>query len=85
MAEVVSSLHGDLQFYDDPYYKYESLPKDHFRLLEIKGNLNSDVLEEPIEISLAAYPLTNCPSYVALSYTWGNPAPEEDPTMAIFT
>lgn len=58
-----------------PYYNYHPLPAGSIRLLQIDSVLASsnplDDLQEDLKISLHDYPLSSCPDYVALSYTWG--------------
>lgn len=42
-------------------------------------------LEDEIKISLTTFKLSDCPSYVALSYTWGLPGTSADPEPSVFT
>ncbi|KAG7008480.1 hypothetical protein G7Y79_00005g016210 [Physcia stellaris] len=67
-----------------PYLKYDPLPQGHVRLLRFQGSLISDY-EDEIEISLITAPLSNCPPYITLSYTWECPEPVQDPKTIIFT
>lgn len=59
-----------------PYYNYHPLPVGSIRLLQIdrvvapSGDSEDDLLED-LKISLHDYPLSSCPDYIALSYTWG--------------
>ncbi|KAL8716532.1 MAG: hypothetical protein Q9225_006144 [Loekoesia sp. 1 TL-2023] len=77
---------GDSKAADrDPYMKYKPLPEGHIRLLKIKENPYPSNLEEEIAVELTTVSLTDHPPYIALSYTWGDPVPYEDPTTAIFT
>ena len=69
----------------DPYLKYDPLPEDHIRLLRMQGGLNTSYSEDEIRISLISAPLSECPPYVTLSYTWADPEPLQDPKTAIFT
>ena len=65
---------------------YDPLPDNFVRLLRIQYPQNSTIdFEAEIEISLVSVPLAECPPYVTLSYTWGDPEPYEDPTTVIFT
>lgn len=47
----------------------ESLRGRRIRLLNLKPGGG----EEAIHFDLEIYSLDNCPNYIALSYTWGNP------------
>lgn len=59
-----------------PYYNYHPLPAGSIRLLQIdrvvapSADPEDDLLED-LKISLHDYPLSSCPDYIALSYTWG--------------
>ncbi|KAH7328094.1 heterokaryon incompatibility protein-domain-containing protein [Stachybotrys elegans] len=72
-----------------PYYNYELLEPQSIRLLR----LHSDSSEQDaaanhtadIRVSLKHFPLSSCPQFAALSYTWGDPTIEPDPRYAIFT
>lgn len=59
-----------------PYYNYHPLPTGSIRLLQIDivsvpSRNPVDDIQEDLRISLRDYPLSGCPAYVALSYTWG--------------
>ncbi len=75
-----------------PYYDYRPLSSGWIRLLQIRDDgYHSGVSESDgsfsstIEVTLAEYPLSSCPEYTAVSYTWGSPTREPDPSYAIFT
>ncbi|KAH8807332.1 heterokaryon incompatibility protein-domain-containing protein [Xylogone sp. PMI_703] len=40
---------------------------------------------DPIRVSMYEFPLSSCPNFTTLSYTWGNPTPVVDPSWNIFT
>ncbi|KAK4237174.1 heterokaryon incompatibility protein-domain-containing protein, partial [Achaetomium macrosporum] len=78
-----------------PYYDYRPLRNGWIRLLQIRDDGYHNSIDESdesdesfsstIEVSLAEHPLSSCPEYTALSYTWGSPTREPDPRYAIFT
>jgi Heterokaryon incompatibility protein (HET) len=77
-----------------PYLNYDPLQEGCIRLLKIHPSSNAwDIETNPsewnihdeIEISLVSVPLDECPPFVALSYSWGEPGPFVDPTTSIFT
>ena len=83
-----SAQKADALFRSDPYYKYEPLPKGYIRLLKIEDITDGwdlQNLEHEFSVSLFPYPAHSCPNYDALSYTWGNPIPLEEPEREIFT
>ncbi|KAJ8131986.1 hypothetical protein O1611_g1638 [Lasiodiplodia mahajangana] len=45
----------------------------------------NETLDSGLHVTLYDYPLSSCPNYTALSYTWGDPSPVVDPTYSIFT
>ena len=71
----------------EPYYNYKPLPKGWIRLIEIHESpvVDPHDLEQGIHISLHDYPLSSCPPYIALSYSWGQTSPKVDPTTRVFT
>jgi len=94
MSELIPSAMDNKIAKYDPYLKYTPLPQGHIRLLKIhesstawniEENPNTWNLEQEIEISLISLPLDECPPYITLSYTWGEPGPFVDPTTSIFT
>ena len=66
---------------------YDPLPTGYVRLVKIHSTPDLDIpnIENEIEISLISAPLAECPPYVALSYTWGDPGPFVDAMTFIFT
>ncbi|KAI2619909.1 heterokaryon incompatibility protein-domain-containing protein [Hypoxylon sp. NC1633] len=74
-----------------PYYNYPVLPPGWIRLLRIRDPSHDVVAgfdgfsEEEIQIELYDYPLSSCPDFTSLSYTWGEPTPIHDPLYGIFT
>ncbi|KAI1112083.1 heterokaryon incompatibility protein-domain-containing protein [Nemania sp. NC0429] len=72
----------------NPYYNYTALPRGWIRLVEIQGDLthatSTSSLYDDLHVTLHDYPLSSCPSYIALSYTWGEPSGRPDPTYRIF-
>lgn len=59
-----------------PYYNYHPLPTGSIRLLKIDSvsvpSRNPvDNIQDDLRICMRSYPLSCCPAYVALSYTWG--------------
>lgn len=75
----------------EPYYNYKPLAEGSIRLLRIRvpdtgGSFYSTAdFEEEVHVTLEEYPLESCPTFIALSYTWGEPTVIEDPTLSIFT
>ncbi|EXJ56733.1 hypothetical protein A1O7_07077 [Cladophialophora yegresii CBS 114405] len=75
-----------------PYYNYQPLREGWIRLVRIRSVPSSsrrlhppdDALEADIHVVFEEYSLQNCPTYIALSYTWGN-ATVTDPTSTVFT
>ncbi|GAP89787.2 putative ankyrin and HET domain protein [Rosellinia necatrix] len=72
-----------------PYYNYTPLPDGWIRLVRIhQGPLDNTLspdLDEDLHVTLHDYPLSSCPDYIALSYTWGEPTVSPDPAYRIFT
>ncbi|KAI1123838.1 heterokaryon incompatibility protein-domain-containing protein [Nemania abortiva] len=76
-----------------PYYNYTRLPDGWIRLVRIHGDSLDDRdpvsgkfnLRDDLYVTLHDYPLSSCPDYIALSYTWGDPGGMIDPTYLIFT
>jgi len=76
-----------------PYYDYDPIPNGWIRLLQIhddgyRANDPEDSgsdFSTAICITLINYPLSDCPDFTALSYTWGSPTPDPDPKYATFT
>ncbi|KAI0447272.1 heterokaryon incompatibility protein-domain-containing protein [Xylaria telfairii] len=72
-----------------PYYNYTALPKGWIRLVQIHGDSLDETLENDLDadlhVTLHDYPLSSCPDYIALSYTWGEPSGKADPTYRIFS
>ncbi|KAI0454540.1 heterokaryon incompatibility protein-domain-containing protein [Xylaria acuta] len=68
-----------------PYYNYTTLPEGWIRLLRIHDDSINGALDNDLHVTLYDYPLSSCPDYIALSYTWGEPSPIVDPTYRIFT
>lgn len=85
MAATASEAAGIRPAERKPYMRYDPLPNGYVRLLEIQPALNTEDIEDEMEISLISVPLAECPPYVALSYTWGEPGPFVDATTVIFT
>lgn len=55
-------------------YEYDHLEsKQHIRIMTIKPWLGKKNDEEPVHVHLEQYPVSKCPRYQALSYTWGQP------------
>ena len=56
-------------------YKYDTLllSDTHTRLIMLVPKPSSSSSEDETHIRLSQYPVKGCPSYEALSYTWGNP------------
>ena len=55
-------------------YEYDHLQsKQHIRIMTIKPWLGTRNDEEPVRIRLEQLPVSKCPRYQALSYTWGQP------------
>lgn len=59
-----------------PYYNYHPLPTGSIRLLQIDSvsvpsRKPVENIQDDLSISMRSYPLSCCPDYVALSYTWG--------------
>jgi len=56
-----------------PKYTHQPLddPASEFRLLQI----SKDPVTQQPQCTLQKYSLTDCPDYIALSYTWGEPTP----------
>ncbi|TRX99011.1 hypothetical protein FHL15_000353 [Xylaria flabelliformis] len=71
-----------------PYYNYTALQEGWIRLVRIHQpqheTLHSN-LDDDLHVTLHDYPLSSCPDYIALSYTWGEPSCRPDPTYQIFT
>ncbi|KAI0866556.1 heterokaryon incompatibility protein-domain-containing protein [Xylaria cubensis] len=71
-----------------PYYNYTALQEGWIRLVRIHQPQNETLhsnLDDDLHVSLHDYPLSSCPDYIALSYTWGEPSRPPDPTYQIFT
>ncbi|KAI0862803.1 heterokaryon incompatibility protein-domain-containing protein [Xylaria cubensis] len=72
-----------------PYYNYTTLPEAWIRLVRIHGNpinaTSSSDLNDDLHVTLHDCPLSSCPEYIALSYTWGEPFGKVDPAYRIFT
>ncbi|KAI0188038.1 heterokaryon incompatibility protein-domain-containing protein [Xylaria flabelliformis] len=72
-----------------PYYNYTTLPEGWIRLVRIHGNpinaTSSSDLNDDLHVTLHDYPLSSCPDYIALSYTWGEPFGKVDPAYRVFT
>ena len=85
MASSESSAVGSKEMNCEPYMNYDSLPDGHVRLLKIRENPDPQNLEEEIELTITSLPLQECPPYVALSYTWDDPEPFQDPIRVMFT
>ena len=55
-------------------YEYDHLEsKQHIRIMTIKPWLGRSNDEEPVRVCLEQFPVSKCPQYQALSYTWGQP------------
>lgn len=77
------------------YYKYETLQPGFIRLLTIhhtgpartfeQTKSLSYPFEQQLVASLETFPLSDCPPYAALSYTWGPPGCANDPEPCCFT
>ncbi|GAW20782.1 hypothetical protein ANO14919_102930 [Xylariales sp. No.14919] len=82
-------VHGDKRRKPYPYYNYTSLPKGWIRLVRIHQNPLQEPsranLDDDLHVTLHDYPLSSCPDYIALSYTWGEPSGRPDPAYRIFT
>lgn len=60
----------------DPYYKYQRLEEGCIRLIRIcdlPQLAKYSGADHQISISMFTFPVGSCPSYDALSYTWGSP------------
>lgn len=78
------------------YYNYDALPEGSIRLLKIlpatksgytsvAWNPSLHPIEEQLEISLETFDVSECPPYMALSYTWSSSGSLVDPKPSIFT
>ncbi|KAI0189793.1 heterokaryon incompatibility protein-domain-containing protein [Xylaria flabelliformis] len=71
-----------------PYYNYTALQEGWIRLVRIHQPQNETLhsnLDDDLHVTLHDCPLSSCPDYIALSYTWGEPSHPPDPTYQIFT
>ncbi|KAL0256060.1 Ubiquitin-like protein [Diplodia seriata] len=71
-----------------PYYRYSPLPGNTIRLIKIicpEYIPNREKIFEDLQLSMITVNLADAPVYDALSYTWGDPTPEPDPTTEKFT
>jgi hypothetical protein len=76
-----------------PYYNYKPLPSGWIRLLQIHDAEHGAAaapkqgpdFSAAIYVSLTDYPLSSCPKFTALSYTWGSPTRDVDPKYVAFT
>ncbi|KAH8647728.1 heterokaryon incompatibility protein-domain-containing protein [Xylariales sp. PMI_506] len=74
----------------EPYFSYAPLPQGWIRLLQVHDisddpRFTPEELYEDIHVTLHTYPLSSCPDYTALSYTWGDPSPLPDPAYRVFS
>jgi hypothetical protein len=58
-------------------YDYQRLESDlHIRLLQVSsldGTATYNRSLDQVQLDLVSFPLEKCPSYTAISYTWGSP------------
>ncbi|KAI1153198.1 heterokaryon incompatibility protein-domain-containing protein [Nemania diffusa] len=72
-----------------PYYNYTALQEGWIRLVRLHQDPLNETslhphLDDDLHVTLHDYPLSSCPDYIALSYTWGEPSYPPDPTYHIF-
>ena len=53
--------------------------------MAIEKATDANEIVEQLKIHFFSSPLSTCPSYTALSYTWGDPSPNIDPRTIMFT
>ncbi|KAI0100936.1 hypothetical protein GGR51DRAFT_342587 [Nemania sp. FL0031] len=86
-------MHGYKRNKPHPYYNYTGLPEGWIRLVQVHGDsmdaidsaLGNFNLYDDLHVTLHDYPLSSCPPYVALSYTWGEPTETIDPSYRILS
>ncbi|KAF2822390.1 HET-domain-containing protein, partial [Ophiobolus disseminans] len=62
-----------------PLFTHDPLPEStpHIRLLQlVQGDFDQDII-----CNLSIWPLDTAPSYIAISYTWGDPTPTVNITV----
>ena len=67
------------------YLNYPPLSEGHIRLISIENAKDADNTNEKFKIVPIFRPFKECPPYPALSYTWGDPNFNVDPSTVILS
>lgn len=68
-----------------PYLNYPPLLEGCIRLISIENAKDANDIDEKLKIVFVFTPLDECPPYTALSYTWGDPSFNIDPSTIILS
>lgn len=67
------------------HFPYHRLQDGWIRLVSVQEAADASEISEQLKIHFVSTPLSTSPSYTALSYTWGEPSPNIDPRVIMFT